>query len=67
MGRLNMDVPISLAIILAVGMSLFDTRNGGAHAYFDAARSLTFFLLIGHHGSPNAQCGPLCCERADGV
>ena len=45
--RLNMDVPISLAIILAGGMSLYETLNGGAHAYFDAALSLTFFLLIG--------------------
>ena len=46
-GRLNMDVPISLAILLAAGMSLFETMNGGHHAYFDAALSLTFFLLIG--------------------
>lgn len=45
--RLNMDVPISLAIILAGGMSLFEALNGGEHAYFDAALSLTFFLLIG--------------------
>jgi Cu2+-exporting ATPase len=48
-GRLNMDVPISLAITLAAGMSLFETLNGGAHAYFDAALSLTFFLLIGRY------------------
>ncbi|MEQ6250012.1 heavy metal translocating P-type ATPase [Sulfitobacter sp. HNIBRBA3233] len=48
-GRLNMDVPISLAIILAAAMSLFETLNGGAHAYFDAALSLTFFLLIGRY------------------
>ncbi|WP_373635715.1 heavy metal translocating P-type ATPase [Yoonia sp. SS1-5] len=47
--RLNMDVPISLAIILAAGMSLFEALNGGAHAYFDAALSLTFFLLIGRY------------------
>ncbi|AXI45236.1 copper-translocating P-type ATPase [Sulfitobacter sp. SK012] len=47
--RLNMDVPISLAIFLAAGMSLFETLNGGAHAYFDAALSLTFFLLIGRY------------------
>ncbi|QFT57664.1 putative copper-transporting ATPase PacS [Sulfitobacter sp. THAF37] len=47
--RLNMDVPISLAIVLAAGMSLFETLNGGAHAYFDAALSLTFFLLIGRY------------------
>jgi Cu2+-exporting ATPase len=47
--RLNMDVPISLAILMAAGMSLFETLNGGAHAYFDAALSLTFFLLIGRY------------------
>lgn len=48
-GRLNMDVPISLAILLAAGMSLFETLNSGTHAYFDAALSLTFFLLIGRY------------------
>ncbi len=48
-GHLNMDVPISLAIILAGGMSLYEALNGGAHAYFDAALSLTFFLLIGRY------------------
>jgi Cu2+-exporting ATPase len=47
--RLNMDVPISLAILLAGAMSLFETLNSGAHAYFDAALSLTFFLLIGRY------------------
>ena len=48
-GKLNMDVPISLAIVLAAGMSLYETLNSGAHAYFDAALSLTFFLLIGRY------------------
>ena len=47
--KLNMDVPISLAIILATGMSLYETFFGGHHAYFDAALSLTFFLLIGRY------------------
>ncbi|MEL6316835.1 MAG: cation transporter, partial [Pseudomonadota bacterium] len=35
-GRLNMDVPISLAVILAAGVSLFETAASGPHAYFDA-------------------------------
>lgn len=48
-GRLNMEVPISLALILAAGMSLYETIQGGRHAYFDAALSLTFFLLIGRY------------------
>ncbi len=45
--RLNMDVPISLAVILAFTMSLYETINHGEHAYFDAAVTLMFFLLIG--------------------
>jgi len=48
-GRLNMDVPISLALILASGVSLMETIEGGEHAYFDAALSLTFFLLLGRY------------------
>ncbi|WP_298839910.1 heavy metal translocating P-type ATPase [uncultured Roseobacter sp.] len=45
--RLNMDVPISLAIALAVATSLWETSLSGKHAYFDAALTLTFFLLAG--------------------
>ena len=47
--RVNMDVPISLAVILAAGMSLFDTLQGREHAYFDSAITLLFFLLIGRY------------------
>lgn len=46
---LNMDVPISLAVVLATGMSLYQTMVGGEHAYFDAALGLLFFLLIGRY------------------
>src|SRR6056297_1793054 len=48
-GRLNMDVPISLAIGLAVATSLWETSLSGEHAYFDAAITLTFFLLAGRY------------------
>ncbi|WP_282605534.1 heavy metal translocating P-type ATPase [Pelagibius sp. Alg239-R121] len=48
-GRLNMDVPISLAVTLAAGMSLSETMRGGEHVYFDAAVTLLFFLLIGRY------------------
>lgn len=46
-GRMNMDLPIALGVSLAYGMSLYETINHGPHAYFDAAVSLLFFLLIG--------------------
>lgn len=45
--RVTMDVPISLAVILAVGMSVYETWNHGENAYFDASVTLLFFLLIG--------------------
>ncbi len=48
-GRLGMDVPISLAIILASSISVYETFNSGRHAYFDAAVMLTFFLLGGRY------------------
>ena len=48
-GRLGMDVPISLALILASGISVFETVHSGHHAYFDAAVMLCFFLLLGRY------------------
>lgn len=46
-GQTNMDVPISIGVLLAFGLSLYETIHHGPHAYFDAAISLLFFLLIG--------------------
>lgn len=48
-GHANMDVPISLALMLASGMSLIETINSGEHVYFDSALMLMFFLLIGRY------------------
>ncbi len=45
--RTNMDVPISIGVILATGMSLYETVTGGEHAFFDSAVMLLFFLLAG--------------------
>ncbi|MEL6887688.1 MAG: heavy metal translocating P-type ATPase [Pseudomonadota bacterium] len=48
-GRLSMDVPIALAVLLALGTSLWETALSGHHAYFDAAITLCFFLLAGRY------------------
>lgn len=47
--QLNMDVPITLAILLALVSSLWETSLSGEHAYFDAALALVFFLLAGRY------------------
>lgn len=48
-GKLGMDVPISLALILASSISVYETWMSGRHAYFDAAVMLAFFLLLGRY------------------
>lgn len=48
-GRLNMDVPISVGVLLAMGLSLFETARDGEEVFFDAAVTLLFFLLIGRY------------------
>jgi len=48
-GHTNMDVPISLAVLLATGMSLFETFRHGEYVYFDSSVMLLFFLLIGRY------------------
>ena len=46
---LNMDVPISLAVVLAASMSLLETATHGPDAWFDASVGLLFFLLVGRY------------------
>ncbi|GAM98180.1 type cbb3 cytochrome oxidase biogenesis protein CcoI [alpha proteobacterium U9-1i] len=48
-GHANMDVPISLAVMLTFAMSIAETAMGGAHTYFDGVTMLLFFLLIGRY------------------
>ncbi|WP_447932465.1 heavy metal translocating P-type ATPase [Sphingopyxis fribergensis] len=43
----NMDVPISIGVLLVSAISLYETLTHGAHAYFDGAVMLLFFLLCG--------------------
>ncbi len=48
--RLNMDVPISIAILLTPLYSLYLTATQSlAETYFDSAVALLFFLLIGRY------------------
>jgi Cu2+-exporting ATPase len=47
--RVTMDVPISLAVVLAAGLSVWEMMQGGEQVYFDAALTLLFFLLIGRY------------------
>jgi P-type Cu2+ transporter len=44
---MTMDVPISLGVTLALGLSLYETMHAAHHAYFDSAVMLLFFLLLG--------------------
>ena len=43
----NMDVPISIGVILATALSFYETLNGGAEAWFDGTLMLLLFLLAG--------------------
>ncbi len=48
-GRTNMDVPISIGVTLAAAVSVAELIRSGPHAYFDAAVTLLFFLLVGRY------------------
>jgi len=71
--RTNMDVPISIGVLLVTGMSLTETIAGGAHTYFDSAVTLLFFLLVGRvldhraRGQARATAEQLLALRATDV
>jgi Cu2+-exporting ATPase len=46
-GRLNMDVPITIGVTLALALSVYETKHHAEHAYFDSAIMLLAFLLAG--------------------
>jgi Cu2+-exporting ATPase len=69
--RLNMDVPITLGVLLALAMSVFETLGHAEHAYFDSAIMLITFLLAGRYLDQNmrrrtrAFAGNLAALRAE--
>ncbi|WP_374526825.1 heavy metal translocating P-type ATPase [Novosphingobium sp.] len=46
-GTTNMDVPISIGVVLATALSLYETVNHGHEAWFDGTLMLLLFLLVG--------------------
>src|SRR3954470_1870654 len=45
----NMDVPISIGVVLALSLSVSETISHAEHAYFDASVMLLTFLLAGRY------------------
>ena len=45
--HLNMDVSVSLALLLAFGASCWATFKGHGEVYYDSVSMFTFFLLLG--------------------
>lgn len=46
-GKTNMDVPISIGVVIATALSFYETLTGGAEAWFDGVLMLLMFLLAG--------------------
>ena len=68
---LNMDVPITVGVVLALAMSVVETANHAKAAYFDSAIMLLFFLLVGRtlehamRRKTRAVAGNLAALKAD--
>jgi P-type Cu2+ transporter len=70
-GTLNMDVPITVGVSLALAMSVVETAHHAQAAYFDSAIMLLFFLLVGRtldhamRRKTRAVAGNLAALKAD--
>ncbi len=70
-GTLNMDVPITVGVTLALAMSVIETANHAEAAYFNSAIMLLFFLLVGRalehamRRKTRAVAGNLAALKAD--
>jgi P-type Cu2+ transporter len=68
---LNMDVPITVGVTLALAMSVVETAHHAQAAYFDSAIMLLFFLLVGRtldhamRRKTRAVAGNLAALKAD--
>ena len=62
-GKANMDVPISIGVILTLIVSFSETMLRGQHAYFDAAVTLLFLLLIGRYLDHRLRAGARSAAR----
>ena len=54
MGRVNMDVAVSIAICGAYVASCIATVEGSGEVYFESVTMFTFFLLLGRYFEQNA-------------
>lgn len=55
MGRINMDVSVSIAICGAYIASCLETVRGSGEVYFESVSMFTFFLLLGRYFEQNAR------------
>ena len=53
--QVNMDVPVSLALILTFFASLYATVTGQGETYYDSVSMFIFFLLAGRYIEHNAR------------
>lgn len=61
--RVTMDFPITLAVVLTLGMSLYESIAQSGETYFEAAASLLFFLLIGRYLDRRVRSRALSCAE----